>query len=673
MEIQIPILDNKKFCLQLKLGEENIFIGANGAGKTRLSVYIKNQLQKIKSDYDSAILGQKKCNEEIKIWKEKDIKNEFLRHSKKFLDNGNKISFHSAVEMLLKQGAYTDFTRNTFAEGILLTPIQSLDNISGGTMQTTRNDIPDELKIIDIDLFKYSEKYFLAKNKNKAIENYKNYKIKLQEEALKEHNLLIKSHENCIIDKVIRVSAHRQLTLNTKLAPKDSKTAIDQLQNSNQNSNSQEITKIQNDFDNLIIALYSENAEISTKAIQDLRDGLIKNIKEAPDSTLNDLVIFWNEILPNRFLKIDGSSLIVFNKSSNNENSYSPSDMSDGERNIFYILGQCLLASKNSLLIIDEPELHIHKSIMGKFWDFVKEKRKDCCFLFITHDVDFVVSSINANKYFIQNYKHENQWEIIENISEDDILEEIKIKLLGSRKNIIFVEGNKNSLDIKVYEKAYSDFLIIPVSSCKEVKKYVNAFSGNIGLHHLKCYGIIDKDRLNNEKIKELQKNNIYTLKVSEIENIFLVESVVMELFKVRQPEKTFNKKEYIELIFKYVYTYKADNTLEITKSKIQKKVQEKINNYESGNIDFSNINAKEIQKSIGDDMGGIISEKNLNKLLMIYQNKGLYQNLKKPELLNCQDLNTELINLMNNPAILKSIKKELPNICLDTNEAKNN
>lgn len=71
--------------------------------------------------------------------------------------------------------------------------------------------------------------------------------------------------------------------------------------------------------------------------------------------------------------------------------------------------------------------------------------------------------------------------------------------------------------------------------------------------------------------------------------------------------------------------------------------------------------------------MGGIISEKNLNKLLMIYQNKGLYQNLKKPELLNCQDLNTELINLMNNPAILKSIKKELPNICLDTNEAKNN
>ncbi|NYT27230.1 MAG: hypothetical protein H0A76_04625 [Candidatus Thiodubiliella endoseptemdiera] len=48
--------------------------------------------------------------------------------------------------------------------------------------------------------------------------------------------------------------------------------------------------------------------------------------------------------------------------------------------------------------------------------------------------------------------------EIIENISEDNILEEIKIKLLGSRKNIIFVEGNKNSLDIKVYEKAYSDF-----------------------------------------------------------------------------------------------------------------------------------------------------------------------------------------------------------------------
>ena len=47
------------------------------------------------------------------------------------------------------------------------------------------------------------------------------------------------------------------------------------------------------------------------------------------------------------------------------EDLYSASEMSDGERSIFYILGQVLSANENSVLIFDEPELHIHKSIMS--------------------------------------------------------------------------------------------------------------------------------------------------------------------------------------------------------------------------------------------------------------------------------------------------------------------
>ena len=33
--------------------------------------------------------------------------------------------------------------------------------------------------------------------------------------------------------------------------------------------------------------------------------------------------------------------------------------MSDGERAIFYLIGQTLAASSDSVLIIDEPELHL--------------------------------------------------------------------------------------------------------------------------------------------------------------------------------------------------------------------------------------------------------------------------------------------------------------------------
>jgi ABC-type branched-subunit amino acid transport system ATPase component len=67
---------------------------------------------------------------------------------------------------------------------------------------------------------------------------------------------------------------------------------------------------------------------------------------------------------------------------------YKASEMSDGERAIFYMIGQTLAAAENSLLIFDEPELHVHRSIMDKLWDDLEAARQDCAFVFITHDLE---------------------------------------------------------------------------------------------------------------------------------------------------------------------------------------------------------------------------------------------------------------------------------------------
>ena len=45
--------------------------------------------------------------------------------------------------------------------------------------------------------------------------------------------------------------------------------------------------------------------------------------------------------------------------------------MSDGERAIFYMIGQILTAASDSILIFDEPELHVHSSILAKVWERV--------------------------------------------------------------------------------------------------------------------------------------------------------------------------------------------------------------------------------------------------------------------------------------------------------------
>ncbi|MGY6550455.1 MAG: AAA family ATPase [Erythrobacter sp.] len=95
----------------------------------------------------------------------------------------------------------------------------------------------------------------------------------------------------------------------------------------------------------------------------------------------------------------------------------SASEMSDGERAIFYLIGQTLLADESTLLIIDEPELHVHRSIMSKLWDELEAARADCAFVFITHDLEFAASRV-AEKYVIRDYAPASGW-TIEAVPED--------------------------------------------------------------------------------------------------------------------------------------------------------------------------------------------------------------------------------------------------------------
>lgn len=40
--------------------------------------------------------------------------------------------------------------------------------------------------------------------------------------------------------------------------------------------------------------------------------------------------------------------------------------MSDGERVIFYLIGQCLAVRENGIVVIDEPELHLNRALLNR-------------------------------------------------------------------------------------------------------------------------------------------------------------------------------------------------------------------------------------------------------------------------------------------------------------------
>ena len=73
--------------------------------------------------------------------------------------------------------------------------------------------------------------------------------------------------------------------------------------------------------------------------------------------------------------------------SRNGSTPYSVAELSDGERNAFLIAADILTAGTGTLLLIDEPERHLHRSIISPLLSLLFAKRKDCFFVVSTHEV----------------------------------------------------------------------------------------------------------------------------------------------------------------------------------------------------------------------------------------------------------------------------------------------
>ena len=202
-----------------------------------------------------------------------------------------------------------------------------------------------------------------------------------------------------------RISAHRALHLNPNVAKISEIEALHGLRTgyANPNANAghrggnrwggREAVLLLNDFDFLIQALFADQANKSLETHKKVRAG---DHGPADPTNFERLAALWDRLLPHRLLNISGDNVETF-RPGKADGKYTASEMSDGERAIFYLIGQTLTASPNSVLIVDEPELHVHPSIMAKLWDELEAARPDCAFVFITHDLEFAAGRGDKN------------------------------------------------------------------------------------------------------------------------------------------------------------------------------------------------------------------------------------------------------------------------------------
>lgn len=348
-------------------------------------------------------------------------------------------------------------------------------------------------------------------------------------------------------------------------------------------------------------------------------------------STLDDVMVIWNELIEHRQLDCDENNSLQIKYEGN---SYDAHEMSDGERVIIYYTGRVLLAPKNSLIIVDEPEIHLHKSIANKLWDNLETRRKDCTFIYFTHDLDFASSRI-AQKGWIKEFRYPNNW-MLELLEDNDIPEELQLKLIGSRKKILFCEGGtQKSIDKWLFEILFPDYTIQPVETCKSVIAYTRAYN-RLKDAPVRAYGLIDRDFRNDEQLRKLESESIYSYSVAEIENLFLVEDLIVEFAQYKHETIDINDIKdkviqtannsiesqlaaYITNAINYTFTESHIKRAD-TKDKVAKNFVEFTN---SVNIEKLYINQKQ-------KMEKIISEKNYTELIKIVNNKGLLSCVSK-------------------------------------------
>ena len=210
-------------------------------------------------------------------------------------------------------------------------------------------------------------------------------------------------------------------------------------------------------------------------------------------------------------------------------NSFSIAEMSDGERSAAIIAAQVITADPETLFLIDEPERHLHRSIIQPFLSALFDLRKhDCIFIIATHEIALPVANPDAQILMLRSCQWSgNQctaWDVEVLEPNSELPEEHKRAILGSRKRILFVEGDSNnSLDFPLYTALFPDpdISVIPKGSCEEVQKAVLGLRGSPDLHDVEAFGLIDQDNRTDKDVETLVESGVFALEVYSVEALY--------------------------------------------------------------------------------------------------------------------------------------------------------
>lgn len=263
----------------------------------------------------------------------------------------------------------------------------------------------------------------------------------------------------------------------------------------------------------------------------------------AGPTRLDILTGVWERVYPGNAIVLEPSGLLF--RTTAGSGTVPLSALSQGEKTVLYYVAGALYAPGGSVVFVDSPSLFLHPTVTENLWNEIEGLRPDCLFVYDSVDVGFAGSRTHNACIWIRGYDAARGCWDYEVIAPGHFREEMFADLVGSRKPMLFIEGDeRHSIDARLYALVFADWSVRPVGSCNKVIETTRTFNDMKGLHRLESRGIVDRDRRTDAEVAYLRRKSVMVPEVAEVENIFLLEGVVraMAAAKGRNPDNVFRK-----------------------------------------------------------------------------------------------------------------------------------
>lgn len=294
----------------------------------------------------------------------------------------------------------------------------------------------------------------------------------------------------------------------------------------NQNNRGGLRSRKASDINSLFMLLKAEEEQVAVGFLRDPSAGA-----ERPTPKLTQIETLWRVVFPDRrFSMATRSPMVRWTHADRPTTEYPAAEMSDGEKSVLYLTARVMYAPAG-VIVIDEPEVHLHPLLARRFWDAVESARPDCRFVYVTHDLAFALSRRDA-RLVIVNSPTEATLLPEDSGIPDDLFAEIvgaaSLSVLARR--IVFCEGvDDGSIDRPFYEAWFSvlETAVAPVGSCGAVRQSVEVFKTSPVISSAQALGIVERDFWPEDFLSELEANGFFVLKVHELEGLLCLRPVV--------------------------------------------------------------------------------------------------------------------------------------------------